>query len=143
MRESSLNTLDFLMLHCTFDLFFNPKTNLDCAKNIQRFDTLSDERYEIQIQMYRETHGCGGLPSLQTYKFAPFLLKTCPCTYQGRAHFAHLWTLFDKYERFGVLPFSGSHTDQPSQILEAFDVLRGLKASYDNKANKATNKGTR
>lgn len=136
MRESSISTLDFLMLNCTFDLFYSPTTNLDCKKNIERFDSLTDERYALQIQTYRETRGCGGLPSPQQYKFNPFVLKTCPCTYQNRARFNHLWTLFDKYERFGVLPFTGSHSDQPAPTLEAFDVIRSLKHSYDAKAAK-------
>ncbi len=133
MRESSISTLDHLMLNCTAELFFNAKTNLDCVKNIQRFDSLSDERYGQQLKLYEESRGCGGRPALNSYKFPPFVIKTCPCTFHNRARFIHYWTLYDKYSRFGVLPFGGAHADQPARVIEMFDALQTIKARYDKK----------
>jgi hypothetical protein len=125
------------MLHVTFDVFANPKSNLDCEKSLSRFERFQDEtERNSRIAQFRQSRGCGGLPSPQTYRFYPFQLKTCPCTFQNRARFGHIWTLSDSFEKHGVLPFPGSLTQQPALIIEAFDVLRGLKSKYEQQRNK-------
>lgn len=133
---SSLSTEDFLMLHTTFDVFANPKSNLDCEKNLSRFDRFNEADRDARITQFRQSRGCGGLLSPQTYRFYPYQIKTCPCTFQNRARFGHIWTLFDSFERLGVLPFPGSLAQQPASILEAFDILRGLKSKYEQQRNK-------
>jgi hypothetical protein len=134
LNMSSLSTEDFLMLNTTFDVFADPKTNMDCDKNILRFDRLPDR--EVRVAEYRRQRGCGGLPSHQTYRIYPYILKTCPCFFQNRARFSYIWTLFDSFDRLGIAPFSGSLANQPAWIIEAFDVLRGLKAKHEQKRNK-------
>lgn len=136
MSLSSIGTLDYLLLHTTFDIFANEKSAFKCDDLLSRFDRFAPEERESRVKALREIRGCGGLPSAQHHKIDPFKLKTCPCTFQNKTRFGHIWTLFDKYERHGVLPFGGSLANQPAQILEAFDVLRNLKSSYETKQSK-------
>jgi hypothetical protein len=49
--------------------------------------------------------------------------------------FGYLLTLFDNYER-GNLPFPGSISEQPAQIMEMFSVLKQLKHEHEMKAHK-------
>lgn len=133
---SSVNTLDYLLLHTTFDIFANPKSAFRCDALEVRFDRFEPEEREKRLTQLRVVRGCGGLPSTQSHKIDPFKLTTCPCTFQNRTRFGHVWILYDKYERHGTLPFEGSLANQPAQILEAFDVLRNLKSSYETKQSK-------
>ncbi len=126
------------MLHTTFEIFANPKSNLDCSKNIERLEGRHDS--DKRIAAYREARGCGGSPSPQQFRFYPFTVSTCPCTFQNKVRFSHLWTLFDGYDRHGVLPCPGPLTHQPAALIEAFDILRSLRVSYENK-QKATKNG--
>ena len=41
-------------------------------------------------------------------------------------YFSYVLKLFDKYSNHGVLPFPGTHSEQPSKILEIFDLLEAL-----------------
>lgn len=41
-------------------------------------------------------------------------------------YFNLVLTLFQKYSKFGVLPFPGSHADQPAKIIEIFELLEQL-----------------
>ena len=45
------------------------------------------------------------------------------------------WTLFENYER-GLLPFPGSVSDQPAQIMEIFGVFKALKVEHEKIQNK-------
>lgn len=42
-------------------------------------------------------------------------------------HFNYVFRLYDRYNDAGVLPFKGSHSDQPAQIMEIFSVLEQLQ----------------
>jgi hypothetical protein len=42
-------------------------------------------------------------------------------------YFGYAMTLFDAYDRLGILPYSGSFSDQPAKIIEIFGVLEQLK----------------
>lgn len=125
------------MLHATFDIAARDNSSLDCEKLGARFNGKSDQA--TRLEEFRRIRGCGGLPSTQTRTIAPFKLTTCPCTFQNRMRFGHIWMLFDKYERHGTLPFAGPLTAQPAQLLEAFDVLRSLKHEFEKP--KGTKKG--
>lgn len=95
---------------------------------------------EKRLNVMMEVQGCGGRPSKSIVRYAPFELRTCPCTFQNRASFCELWALFDPFERLGVLPFSGGLAEQPAKVVEAFSILRSLKQDYDLQQLKAANK---
>jgi hypothetical protein len=46
--------------------------------------------------------------------------------------FGYVLTLFQNYER-GQLPFEGSVSDQPAQIMDIFSLLESLKAEQETK----------
>ncbi len=46
-------------------------------------------------------------------------------------YFNYVMTLFDGYDRHGLLPFKGTHAEQPSKILEIFQVLDQLKTERE------------
>jgi len=35
--------------------------------------------------------------------------------------------LFDKYDKHGIMPFDGSHADQPAQLMEVFSIIENLR----------------
>lgn len=41
--------------------------------------------------------------------------------------FNYVFRLYDRYNEAGILPFEGSHSDQPAQIIEIFSVLEQLQ----------------
>jgi hypothetical protein len=47
--------------------------------------------------------------------------------------FNYLVTLYDAYHRHGVLPYSGSLSEQPNKIIEIFNVLDSLRQERENK----------
>jgi hypothetical protein len=49
--------------------------------------------------------------------------------------------LFDGYER-GCVPFPGSVSEQPAQIMEVFGVLKQLKQEVETKARASAQNGT-
>lgn len=51
-------------------------------------------------------------------------------------YFNFVMALFDKYNRFGVLPYPGSMADQPAKILEIFDLLAQLQYEAEEEARK-------
>lgn len=55
--------------------------------------------------------------------------------------FNYAMTLYDQYDRNGILPFEGVHSDQPAQVLEVFDLLQSLKLEQEEKARREANRG--
>ena len=51
-------------------------------------------------------------------------------------HFNFVIEMFDKYDASGILPFEGCHADQPSQIIEIFQVLSQLKYEHEKRLRK-------
>lgn len=47
--------------------------------------------------------------------------------------FNHIITLFDQYDRNGVLPYPGAHGEQPAKIIELFQIFEQLKIERENK----------
>ena len=53
-----------------------------------------------------------------------------------KSDFIHYpWTLFENYEK-GLLPFPGSVSEQPAQIMEIFSIFKALKIEQENLQNK-------
>ena len=51
--------------------------------------------------------------------------------------FNYIYGLYNKYDKFGVLPFEGCHSDQPAKIMEIFDILSAVHAEDEARlANK-------
>jgi hypothetical protein len=46
--------------------------------------------------------------------------------------FGYVITLFQNYER-GVMPFEGSVSEQPAQLMDIFSLLEALKAEQETK----------
>jgi hypothetical protein len=51
--------------------------------------------------------------------------------------------LFLQFDRHGTLPFPGSLTDQPSKIIEIFNVLQSLRLEQESKARKAAEQNSK
>lgn len=47
---------------------------------------------------------------------------------------SYVLTLFQNYEK-GLLPFPGSVSEQPAQIMEVFNLLRNIRNDYQQKLN--------
>ena len=47
--------------------------------------------------------------------------------------FDYLLTLFNQYNKKGTLPFPGSHADQPSKIIEIFELMEQLDSEREEK----------
>jgi hypothetical protein len=50
-------------------------------------------------------------------------------------YFGYIITLFDAYDKNGVLPFPGSYADQPAKIIEIFATLDQLKNERQARLN--------
>jgi hypothetical protein len=48
-------------------------------------------------------------------------------------YFGYVLSLFDAYDRLGILPFNGCFSDQPAKIIEIFNVLDQLKTERQMK----------
>jgi hypothetical protein len=77
-----------------------------------------------------------------TKKFEENFRPVVSCNLRFTKPFDHLkyppmnyvLTLFENYER-GLLPFPGSVTEQPAQIMEVFSVLASIKREVEIKAS--------
>ena len=49
--------------------------------------------------------------------------------------FNYVFRLYDRYIEAGVLPFDGTHSDQPAQIIEIFSVLEQLQMETRQKTH--------
>ena len=50
--------------------------------------------------------------------------------------FNYIYSLYAKYDQFGVLPFPGSHSEQPAKIIEIFDVISAVQAEEEKRLSK-------
>jgi hypothetical protein len=82
-----------------------------------------------QIAVMRATMKNGGLDETKWHN----LKFTKELTEYQHPHFAYLMQMHDLYREQGVLPFNGSHSDQPAQILEYFDILSQLHMDREAK----------
>lgn len=46
-------------------------------------------------------------------------------------HFNYVMTLFNSYDKSGVMPFPGTLSEQPAKIIEIFDLLEQLKHEHN------------
>ena len=49
--------------------------------------------------------------------------------------FDFIYSMYSKYDKFGVLPFPGSHSEQPAKIIEIFDILGAIHAEDEKRVN--------
>lgn len=50
--------------------------------------------------------------------------------------FNFVYAMYSKYDKFGVLPFNGTHNEQPSKIIEIFDIISAIHAEEEKRVNK-------
>jgi hypothetical protein len=50
--------------------------------------------------------------------------------------FNYIYTMYSKYEKYGVLPFPGSLSEQPAKIIEIFGVINAIEAEEEKRLNK-------
>lgn len=48
-------------------------------------------------------------------------------------HFDYVYTLFNRYQKHGLLPYPGSHADQPAKIIELFEIFENLDLERQQK----------
>lgn len=56
---------------------------------------------------------------------------TCDIADLKLDEFDFIYTMFDKYNANGVLPFPGSHSEQPAKIIEYFHIMSNLSAERE------------
>lgn len=103
-------------------------------------DSFNGDELEKRLRSLAEAKGCDWRVSKGSVRYYPFELRTCPCNFHDRSTFCEIWTLFEPFERLGVLPFRGGLADQPAKVVEVFSILRNLKQEYDTQQLKAANK---
>ena len=58
-------------------------------------------------------------------------------------HFTFLINMFRQYQKSGVLPFVGAHSEQPAQIIEAFTILEELDYERQERLRKEAERESR
>jgi hypothetical protein len=57
-------------------------------------------------------------------------------------YFGYVMTLFDAYQKNGILPYSGSLSEQPNKIIEIFQVIDQLKFELEQKTREQQQRET-
>lgn len=120
---SSLSTAEFINLVGTYTALTSGKSDFD--------PELINKGYSPEALAEAR--------KLTEKKFKPFetvgLRFTKPLDNFKSDILGYSWTLFENYER-GLLPFPGTVSEQPAQIMEIFGVFQALKTENQIKHNK-------
>lgn len=57
-------------------------------------------------------------------------------------YLGYILLLLENYEK-GLLPFPGTISDQPAQVIEMFSLIQNLKIEHQNKLNKQSEQNGR
>lgn len=111
---SSLSTLEFIRLVATYNQSKSGKADIDPSLLSRGYSPEAIEQAKKITEL----------------KFNPVttmgLRFTRPLTNFKSDMIGYAWTLFENYER-GLLPFPGSVSEQPAQIMEIFGVFNALR----------------
>jgi hypothetical protein len=112
---SSLDNVDFINI---------------CAQFVSLLRGEKDNLGELRARGYTEKQ----LASMQKTKVVSDVTIqnirfTRPLTDFKYSKMGYVLTLLDQYEK-GNMPFPGSVSEQPAQIMEIFNLLQGLKQDY-------------
>lgn len=107
----------------------------------------SNSKHSVDPNLEARGHSAEAIAQANKHfsaRFAPVvscgLRFTKPFDHFKFDHIGYVYTLFENYER-GSLPFPGSTSEQPAQIMEIFSVLSRLKVEYETKAIESVNRG--
>jgi len=50
--------------------------------------------------------------------------------------FNFVYAMYSKYDKYGVLPFGGTHSEQPAKMIEIFDVIGAIHAEEEERLRK-------
>lgn len=120
---SSLSLTDFALIAGHYNSLLSDKTESD--------DSLLARGYTPEA--------IASMRKRQSKKFSPItsvglrFLKPVSEFQYGQMHF--VLDAFDNYER-GVMPYPGSFSEQPAQIIEIFGLIRALRREQEEKLRK-------
>ena len=78
--------------------------------------------------MLTKSNGCDTMSVEPKYVIDHLQYHTCFCNFL-HPQFAYYLALFEAFHK-GMLPFPGSTSEQPAQVVEIFMLLESLKAEY-------------
>lgn len=125
-RTNKLNGLslnEYSALKTTLHVLDNKR--FQCGVCLSQYEGRLDA--EEMLSKRRKLEGCFGDTRPIEYKFDDIKYRTCP----GNVFDTSSLFVVDLYRQFqkGILPYPGSLVDQPSKIMEAFNVID----AYNNK----------
>jgi hypothetical protein len=111
---SSVSTSDFVDIVATYISQTSGKTEFDPTLNSRGYspEALAEAK-KLKEKKFSSVSALG-------------LKFTKPLSNFKCENIGYLWTLFENYER-GQLPYPGSISEQPAQIIEIFGVFQALK----------------
>lgn len=95
-----------------------------------------DPRIELTNRGYSQQQIESVLKSKTNSTISSGLKFTKPTWHFEYSKLSYVLNLFENYER-GVLPFNGSVSEQPAQIIEIFNLLASLKQDQKRKLEQA------
>lgn len=127
MRISTLNVVDYVNIVGHYNTVHNGPT-ID-PRLLERFKN----KPEMIEQIKKQSASSGGTTSLNI-KFSR------PLESFRYELFGYIITLYRKYSELGILPFPGSLSDQPAQIIEVFNTLESVELEIKHQQQKKQNK---
>lgn len=108
--------------------------NFNCSKclntYVKRPDYLKNkEAYDKNLETLKLKKGCQGL-GVTTYKVENLKYSICIGNFYSHSVINYV-DLYYNYQR-GVLPYEGSLLDQPSKIIDVFNLIDGLIKTKQN-----------
>lgn len=132
---SSISIADVALIKASWYALTDEK--FQCRKMFEKLSQRSDA--EIVIRLEKQKRGCG------VYTDSPkividdeFGFHTCLC--EPSLHHPNINELLFLFENFkrGLLPYNGSITDQPAQIIEMFQLIENLHFEREQAIQKKT-----
>lgn len=126
----------------------------NCEYKWSAYQDRTNYDWDKVVEFFKETKGCfGGSGEVKSFRklhsdnsstdksviINGIRYKSCLCNLKNSSTMYFI-DLYDKYQKFGLLPFSGTITEQPAKIMEIFNVLESVKIEYTYKKQKE-NKG--
>lgn len=120
-----MNSFDHICITASF--YYAIDNKFKCEEKIEEYARKSN--YEKAKMLIQTANGCGVIHDKIMYQVDNVGYHSCFCTFKHPYFYNYLY-LFKNYER-GILPFSGSLTEQPAYIIEIFTLLENLKADRE------------
>ncbi len=107
--------------------------SLKCDQTI-RDHILRGYTKEVATKTVTGEHSCNKVQSSPVYQIDNIQFYTCPCNYR-HPNMMFFLQATEAYSK-GILPFSGSLSEQPSYIMDAIALISTLKTQWEMEQQK-------